>query len=450
MMNAPAIAVRGLPVPGWWRATKARVIADATEGQLAFRGLIAFTFILMVAPQEFIKPLGLLRPARIAVILAAIAYMVDCWKHPNRERSTSIEVVLAGILFVWSVVTIPLSYWPSGSIALLSGLFVKALIAFWLIGKVVNRFERLRTLLWMLTIFSVPLALTGVHNYVTGNFVPAWCGCMGPHVGNAKIERINGYGEGLAGNPNDLALTLDIIIPLAIALFVATKRWSLKLLLLAIIAVDAATVVLTFSRGGFIALAVMLLLCVFWMIQRRALLLAGAMVLGGLISLPFLPAKYTNRLDTMLNLQADTTGSAQDRYRDTVVAIEYVVEHPFVGAGLGMDYLALNEMRGPTWRSVHNTYLNYGVDLGMPGLVLFVAILVTAIWRVRHVEKLANQSPDSLELGLLSRGVRIALIGFAAGGFFYPVGYHFYFYYLAGLAVAIGTIGRRRFAGAQA
>jgi hypothetical protein len=99
---------------------------------------------------------------------------------------------------------------------------------------------------------------------------------------------------------------------------------------------------------------------------------------------------------------------------------------------------------------VHNTYLNYGVDLGMPGLILFVSILIASILRVRRVEKLAAQSPDTLELGLLSRGVRIALLGFAAGGFFYPVGYHFYFYYLAGLAVAIGAIGRRRFEGAYA
>ena len=38
-------------------------------------------------------------------------------------------------------------------------------------------------------------------------------------------------------------------------------------------------------------------------------------------------------------------------------------------------------------------------------------------------------------------GVRIALCGYAVAALFHPTAYHFYFYYLAGLAVAVRRIG---------
>src|SRR5207248_2760876 len=159
--------------------------AEAREraGRVAFGALAFFTFILIVAPQEFLPPLALTRPARLAAILAVLAYAFDRWRNILPARPVSAQVVIAGLLLTWSVVVIPLSYWPSGSVAMLTGLFSKALMAFWLIGRVVNRLPRLRSLMWMLSIFSVPLAITGLHNYVTGNYIPAWCGCAGPHTG---------------------------------------------------------------------------------------------------------------------------------------------------------------------------------------------------------------------------------------------------------------------------
>ena len=39
------------------------------------------------------------------------------------------------------------------------------------------------------------------------------------------------------------------------------------------------------------------------------------------------------------------------------------------------EMLALNDERGARWLSVHNAYLNYAVDLGLPGLTLFLMLL---------------------------------------------------------------------------
>src|SRR5581483_3108828 len=81
---------------------------------------------------------------------------------------------------------------------------------------------------------------------------------------------------------------------------------------------------------------------------------------------------YLDRLSTVTDINSDTTGSSQDRWRDTVAAAKFVAQHPIVGAGVGMDALALNTVRGEKWTQVHNVYLEYGVDLGLPGLGLFL------------------------------------------------------------------------------
>ena len=92
-----------------------------------------------------------------------------------------------------------------------------------------------------------------------------------------------------------------------------------------------------------------------------------------------LPTGYTQRLTTITDIASDPTGSAQGRWVDLAVAADIVTRTPVVGVGLGQNVLALNRERGPTWRMVHNVYLQYAVDLGVPGLLLFLWLFVSGI-----------------------------------------------------------------------
>jgi O-antigen ligase len=105
-----------------------------------------------------------------------------------------------------------------------------------------------------------------------------------------------------------------------------------------------------------------------------------------------------------------------------------------------MNALAVNEIRGATWTLVHNAYLEYAVELGLAGLFLFLMLLVTCLRTVRRVRWRAQARPDLAELSWLAEGISIALVAFAVAAFFHPVAYHFYFYCLAGLAIAAGVL----------
>lgn len=415
---------------GWWRRPEAAIPPPGAtpddDTRLPFRALMAFTFILIIAPQTLFPALAPLRVALLAAGVAVLSYLYNRFARRRPVIEFTREIKLAACLLGWAVITLPLSYWPGGSLSYLLNVYAKTLVIFWLLSHVVNTLPRLRFAAWSLSLMALPLAVSAVTNFTGGKFLTE--------------SRIIGYDAPLTGNPNDLALTLNLILPLSIALFLggSGKPWLRGILLLGI-ALSVIGVIATYSRGGFLTLAVIFALYVNALLrrprERHWALLAIFLVLA---AIPFLPADYVERLGTIANIEADASGSAQERWGDTVAALEYILFHPVVGAGIGMDILALNEVRGPAWKEVHNVYLQYGVDLGIPGMILFVMLLRGALRCARQARHAAAAREP--QLFYLAEGIRVSLIAFAVAAFFHPVGYHFYFYYFAGLAVAAGTI----------
>jgi O-antigen ligase len=109
-----------------------------------------------------------------------------------------------------------------------------------------------------------------------------------------------------------------------------------------------------------------------------------------------------------------------------------------VGAGIGQDILALDRLRErATWRSVHNAYLEYAVDLGLPGILLFIWLLFASFRSARSVEQRTLREPPLYDVSVIASGVQIALVAFAVAAFFHPIAYQFYFFCVAGLAVGL-------------
>jgi O-antigen ligase len=421
----------------WWRpaaprAASGSALLEGKRGRLAFASAVVFTAVLLLAPQQrfpFLEPLHL---AATSGGLAILAHLRDRLSQ-RLSLVSGRESWLAAALLAWALATMPLSIWPGGSVRELSAELGKSLGIFWLLGGVLDTRARLRQFAWALTLLAIPLALTAVQNLAAGVFLGA--------AQLPAFQRIDGYQAPLTANPNDLALMLNLILPLSCALFLTSRGWA-RLLLAFAIGLDGVAVVATFSRAG--AMTMVLILAGFaWKMRRRTerSWVWGALLLG-LLCCTLLPAGYMDRLSTITDVSSDPTGSAQQRFRDSLTALKLVAENPIVGSGLGMGPLALNAERGATWLQVHNVYLQHAVDLGLPGLALFVLLLVACIRGAGQVQRQPWRRASD-ELFQLAQGIQLALIGFALAGFFHPAGYHFYFYYLGGLAVAARRIASR-------
>jgi O-antigen ligase len=424
----------------WWRPSQASESggnqgAAVDRRPFAFWALMGFTAVLLLSPQSFFPVLSHFHLAFATAMAAGITLVAGRLLERRPVIEFTPETVLVLCIVAWAVATIPLSLWPGGAIAFMMQIFIKAVIVFWLLGNIIDRVNRLWLASWSLSLMTIPLSLSAVHDFFSGGF-------HGEELSRG-LDRIAGYDSALTGNPNDLALMLNLILPITIALLFTSKRPSARYLLGAMIALDAMAVVATYSRAGFLALGV-IAICYLVVMFRRGRY-AGALLIcaGMLLSAPLLPSSYLGRLGTIVNVQADSTGSAQTRLQDMKAAARYVAENPLVGAGIGQDILALNEMRGDTWTKVHNVYLEYAVDLGLPGLLLFILLLG---WILRSTVRAVRRTvagEEGARLRLLAEGIWISLITFTVAAFFYPDAYQFYFYYIAGLAVAARSISDR-------
>jgi hypothetical protein len=408
-----------------------------SQSALPFVALCVFSFVILLAPQALLPALA---PFRLALVAALIALTATIGARVFQGRPLGLwtrEAKIAMTLAAWTVVTLPFSMWPGGSVNLLTGTFFKSLALFWLNANVIDSVPRLKRLTLVLALCALPLAFTAVRHYLAGDVAAG---------GSYKeFKRIEGYDAPLTHNPNDLALTLNLLLPFAVAQATLARNRAARLGLWGLAALDAVGVVLTFSRGGFLTLATIAFL--FYRHLRKEQLLPSWLLPAALASLLVLPlllhTTYVRHLMTIADYKSDPTGSAQARFGDMVTATRVALNHPLIGAGAGMNTLALNAARGPAWKMIHNVYLEYAVDLGLPGLLLFLMLFFGCLKAAGRGENAAAAGPGDEETATLqacSRALRYALVGFGVAAVFHPVAYHFYFYSLGGLAVAVGAL----------
>jgi len=408
------------PTRGWPQPTRKSV---------PFSGLLLFTFVLFVAPQNLVPALEPLMLAKLSVGLAVIGYLVN---RAMTGRSLTImtpTVRWAFVLGAIALLSIPAGFWPGGSVDILLDLFGKSLIIFLLIANVVDTAERFRMLVGTMIGCGTFAAAHAVVNYMTGRLDPTG-------------QRIAGYESPLAVNPNDLALTLNILVGLAIGLLpVLRRRWQ-RSLLLAAMAVMVAGIVMSFSRSGFVTLGVVGAMWAARALRERGGRALPSIALVVLVVTVAVPAGYSDRLSTIVDTGADTTGSADERWETMRTALAHIVQRPVLGYGLGNN-VHVNVSRGGLSRDAHNAYLKLGAEIGVGGLVVYLLFIASALAAARAVRKFFHRRHEGWELGRLAGGVELSLVAFAVGAFFSPVPYHFYLYFPAGLAVAVFAIAAR-------
>jgi len=422
----------------WWRPGGAGPAEAGTAGApkdsvVPFAALLVFTGLLFLAPQANVPGFGRLR---VALPMGAFAIAAHLWTRFVARRPLmrgSGEMWLAGGMLAWAVATIPASTVPEFSQKILVDEYLKVLGVFWLFGNIVTTLGRLRLVAWALTLTAAPLAAIGVRNFLSHNVV------------QTGIDRIVSYDAPFTADPNDLAMVLNLILPLTVGLFLITQRRAARLLLAGLIALEAGAVVVTFSRGGFLALAAVFVLYLRtlkktgeWKWAVAALLLAAA-------AIPLLPQGYMDRLSTITDINADATHSAQQRLDNNRTALVFMLTHPLAAAGLGMNGLVIYQVHQAEgtpapllW--VHNTFLEYGVDLGWLGLGLFVLLLVSAYRSAVRVGTGCAGVPEQRELWTLAEAIRISLAGGVVSAFFLPAAYQPYLYFVIALAVAAAAV----------
>lgn len=242
------------------------------------------------------------------------------------------------------------------------------------------------------------------------------------YLREGRVEDAGGVGRTLAlyASPNALALFLGRLAPLAftLALFCPTRPQPIwRALAAAVSLILLAALVLTFSRGAWLAVAAALLfvVAVRW---RRALwaVALGLISLAGAAVVVIGPGRLLSQDSTMQRLYL---------WRS---ALEMLRDHPLFGVGLDQflyqyyfTYAQSNPdaYREPYLSHPHNLVLDFWLRLGVLGLAALIWLQV-GFWRAgTEVYRAAKaRSVAILALGLMASMVDFLLHGLLDNSFF--------------------------------
>jgi putative inorganic carbon (hco3(-)) transporter len=225
------------------------------------------------------------------------------------------------------------------------------------------------------------------------------------------------YGPGgMFEDNNDYALLLVMLTPLLYYAARSATQWWLKYGCYALTAMSFVVVFFTRSRGGFLGLCVVALLLGLRSKYKLTGLVAAPLAI--LLVLAIAPGVVTERIGTIQGAR-EQDQSAQQRLRVWGYSLEIMRDYPVTGVG-ARNLLEIYGRYGDPEdaRVAHNSFLQLGVDAGVPALLLFLLLIGLSyfrLWRTRGI--LRQRAPDSPLIGY-THGMQVALLGFMVSGFF--------------------------------
>ncbi|MFB3902788.1 MAG: O-antigen ligase family protein [Acidobacteriota bacterium] len=315
------------------------------------------------------------------------------------------------LLFLGLVAMVGVSLWATFDIRFSLGKVAGTLLGLlilWGIGRFVTRQRRLR--LAAAGLFGAGCALVGIA--LVGTAWSAKFAVIGRLVAlfPAKLKGIPGAEEGF--NPNAVGGTLALVLPVAVAVLVYTfkprnrVKWRLRIPAALASAGFAAVLLISQSRGAWLGTAVgmaVLALAAWW---RWARWVAAAGTLAGGAALYWL--KPWEKFAATSDLTSGGDISLAGRVEIWSRAIYGIQDFPFTGMGMNafrkvvhILYPLFTIPPDQDIASAHNHVLQAALDLGIPGMVAYLAIwtavlaMLVKVWR-----RSGDQFHRALALGL--------------------------------------------------
>ena len=211
----------------------------------------------------------------------------------------------------------------------------------------------------------------------------------------------------------------------------------------------------TQTRTGLICIGVLGVLML-RSVKHRFLYMGGAAAVLAL-TVPFLPASYTQRMSTIENAQGDE--SASTRLAVWKWTLDYVKDHPMGG---GFDAYRANSFtynkRVTTGegnsqavetieitdkaRAYHSAYFEMLGEQGWPGLGLWLWLQVFGLWQMERVRRILRKSEDADDKAWhsLATALQQGQVIYLVGALFVGIAFQSFVYMLIALQIALVTL----------
>jgi O-antigen ligase len=377
-----------------------------------------YTFLAVGRLSEMVPSL------RLALLVGGMA-MLSALMLPRVAgqapfRTPEARAVLG--LFFLSVASIPLSVWPGGAFSFVLNVYSKVVIFFFLLIYCVRSARQAAQVMWgfLIGILAVEMTLL--------------------LFGTQTEER---WMATEAYDPNDIAFVMVSGLPLAI--FRIATRGAARYLAAIIALLAILIIILTRSRGGFVAFLAVGAMLLWWIPSRRPLLRMG-LLLAVVVLFGFVVSQaYWNRMATIWGgggpvvdhtTEFDAEGLSGARWHLWTTGLELMMARPLLGVGAGM-FANAEGAAGGRYNTAHNAFIEVGAELGVVGLGLFAFLLWRALQNCRALIRLARRDPQFEPYWWMANGLLISLCGSIVAALALSQGYSPVLYFLVGMSVAL-------------
>ncbi len=301
---------------------------------------------------------------------------------------------------------------------------VKVLILYFLVIILVKTERQLLIVLFLILFLNIYSATYGIFQQFRGG----------------GIERV----AGLEGNPNYFSMNLILLIPLVLGFFQHYRSFLAKSFFAIVFILFLLAVIFSFSRAGALGLITVVLISLWrFFLKKTKFLLILVFLLVVAVSILFVPEDYWLRVQSIANLKDI---SIRGRIDGLVVGLQMMLNHPFIGAGIGKwpyEYwpIAITMPLVETKFSIapHNGFIETGASIGIIGVTFFVLLLYSAFREFNKSQKIFIHNDKTL-LAITTESLSIGLIGFLVCAMFAAILSLKIFWVILALSVVLSQI----------
>jgi O-antigen ligase len=365
--------------------------------------------VLVFRLHEVYPPLSAIRPA-LLFTFAGVGYLL-VRSRPDVFTDVARDPIfrLVMLLLAWAALTIPTAIWKGGSVTAWQSLMLNTVLvaAALCVPPSEAAYTKLRNaFLGFATILGLALFSIG------------------------QMVADDRFSVSYSLDPNDLAAVFAMCVPFALAItFSSTAPAARRFVALAVSGLLIAGVTRTGSRGGTLAVLGAVATLFVYLPAKRKVLLSATMIpllIGGFVLGP-----QTYR-DKIIGLAAGEEDYNQTTYGGRIRVWQrgmgYVAKKPILGLGVGNFTTQEGEVMKESgisghWMTAHNTYVQAAAELGIPGFLILLVLLGTALRLAHRTAKgpVADVAPVA------------GMIGFMVAAFFLSHAYAYHFYGLLAL-----------------
>jgi O-antigen ligase len=425
----PAVTARHSPTQHW--PADAAVTARPGWDPLLL-AVAAYVLTAVGRIHQLFGALEVLHLAAIAGLTATVLYVFDASRERQGALVLGSTAALVAALLVWMMLSVPFALNTGASVSLVFDNFIKTALMSLIVAGSVRRVDDVERLALVYFAGAVIYSLVVITRFDLGD------------GGNWRLGHLYYY------DANDFATFVVTAIPLGIYFLHAAPRRLTRTAAAAGLVVLTLGFVWSGSRGGFIALSTVALFIVvrYSAIPQRWRLAATALV--AIVVLVTASDHYWQQMGTIASDSDYNHTSETGRMPIWHRGIGYMMANPLLGVGPDnfpsaegiLSPLAERQQYGVgvRWNAAHNSFVQIGAELGLPGLALFIAIIASAFTALRRAGRAEAARPRADNRPPLTPALTGSLIGFVVGAFFLSLAYSEMLYTLVALAVGLHKV----------